>query len=59
LRIPALIIAGEKYDQDSQARQPRAWCLLPKAEQAIIPNAGSVRHARTQAFNEAVLKLFC
>ena len=59
LRIPVLIVTGENTIKIHKLVNEELARLLPKAEQAIIPNAGhfSARE-NPQAFNEAVLKFF-
>lgn len=57
LRIPALIITGENTIKIHKLVNQELARLLPKAEQAIIPNAGhGSPRENPQAFNEAVLK---
>jgi pimeloyl-ACP methyl ester carboxylesterase len=57
LRIPTLIITGENTIKIHKLVNEELARLLPKAEQAIIPNAGhGSPRENPQAFNEAVLK---
>jgi pimeloyl-ACP methyl ester carboxylesterase len=57
LRIPTLIITGENTIKIHKLVNEELARLLPKAEQAIIPNAGhGSPRENPQAFNEAMLK---
>jgi pimeloyl-ACP methyl ester carboxylesterase len=59
LRIPVLIITGENTIKLHQLVNEELARLLPKAEQATIPNAGhGSPRENPQAFNEAVLRFF-
>lgn len=48
LRIPVLIITGENTIKIHKLVNEELARLLPKAEQAIIPDAGQVRPAKTR-----------
>jgi pimeloyl-ACP methyl ester carboxylesterase len=59
LRIPVLIITGENTIRIHKLVNQELARLLPKADQAMIPNAGhGSPRENPQAFNEAVLKFF-
>jgi pimeloyl-ACP methyl ester carboxylesterase len=59
LRIPVLIITGENTIKLHRLVNEELARLLPKAEQAIIPNAGhGSPRENPQAFNKAVLRFF-
>jgi pimeloyl-ACP methyl ester carboxylesterase len=59
LRIPVLIITGENTIKLHKLVNEELARLLPKAEKAIIPNAGhGSPRENPQAFNEAVLRFF-
>jgi len=59
LRMPVLIITGENTIRIHKLVNQELARLLPKAEQAIIPNAGhGSPRENPQAFNDAVLKFF-
>lgn len=59
LHIPVLIITGENTITIHRLVNEELARLLPKAEQAIIPNAGHFSpRENPQAFNEAVLKFY-
>jgi non-heme chloroperoxidase len=57
LRIPVLIVTGENTIKIHKLVNEELARLLPKADQAIIPNAGhGSSRENPQGFNEAVLK---
>lgn len=57
LRIPVLIITGENTIKIHKLVNEELARLLPRAEQAVIPNAGhGSPRENPQAFNEAVLR---
>ncbi len=59
LRIPVLIITGENTIKLHKLVNEELARLLPKAQQAIIPNAGhGSPRENPLAFNEAVLRFF-
>ena len=59
LRIPVLIITGENTIRIHKLVNQELARLLPKADQAIITNAGhGSPRENPQAFNEAVLKFY-
>jgi non-heme chloroperoxidase len=57
LRIPVLIVTGENTIRIHKLVNEELARLLPKAEQAVIPNAGhGSPRENPEAFNEAVLR---
>ena len=57
LRIPVLIVTGENTIRIHKLVNEELARLLPKAEQAVIPNAGhGSPRENPQAFNEAVVR---
>jgi pimeloyl-ACP methyl ester carboxylesterase len=59
LRIPVLVVSGEQTIRIHKLVNEELARLLPKAEHAIIPNAGhGSPRENPQAFNDAVLKFF-
>ncbi len=57
LRIPILIVTGENTIRIHKLVNEELARLLPKAEQAVIPNAGhGSPRDNPEAFNEAVLR---